>query len=309
MYPEKDSPSKFLPLAMFWLLGIIWGSNFIYMKLASGLISPLQIVLLRVLFGFIPVALYAYYKETLKWSHIKHIGHFLVMSLIATIAYYYGFVKGSSLLLSGVAGALSGLTPILSFLVAIMFLEEEKASCQKLFGIGIGFLGVLLIARPFSHDIAATNIEGALFNVFGSLSVGASFVYAKKYVLPLNLPFSALITYQLGLSLLILFLFTDMEGIGNVWSNAYVATGLAVGLGILGTGLAYLIYYYIIEKLGAVSASSVTYIPPVVAIAIGVIIVGEKINAWEYFGIALIFVGLVLINKKLPISKSATHGE
>ena len=79
---------------MFWLLGIIWGSNFIYMKMASEFISPIQIVLLRVLFGFFPVAIYAYHKEALKWVHFRHIGHYLVMSLIATIAYYYGFVKG-----------------------------------------------------------------------------------------------------------------------------------------------------------------------------------------------------------------------
>ena len=294
---------------MFWLLGIIWGSNFIYMKMASEFISPIQIVLLRVLFGFIPVAIYAYHKEAMKWVHFRHIGHYLVMSLIATIAYYYGFVKGSSLLLSGVTGALSGLTPIFSFLLAIILLDEEKASSRKIFGICIGFLGVIFIARPFSSDIATTNIEGVLYTVIGSLSVGASFVYAKKYVLPLNVPVSALITYQLGLSLVILFPITNLEGIDDVWHDPHVAAGLVLGLGILGTGLAYIIYYYIIEKLGVVSASSVTYIPPVVAIAIGVIFVGEKINAWEYLGTVLIFVGVILINRKKENDKTNAHGD
>lgn len=130
---------KALPLAMFWLLGVIWGSSFIYMKMASELISPLQIVLLRVLFGLAPIALYAHFKGALKWAHIKHIGHFLVMAAVGTIAYYYGFAKGSSLLLSGVAGALRGLTPILSFLLALTFLDEERASIHKTLGIAIGF--------------------------------------------------------------------------------------------------------------------------------------------------------------------------
>ena len=137
---------------MFWLLGIIWGSNFIYMKMASDLISPLQIVSLRELFGFVPVAIYAYHKETLKWVHSKHVGHFLVMSLIATIA-----------------------------------------------------------------------------------------------------------------------------------------------------------YYYIVEKLGVVSASSVTYIPPVVAIAIGVIVVGEKISSWENLGTVFIFMGVILINRKRANNKTNAH--
>ena len=108
---------------------------------------------------------------------------------------------------------------------------------------------------------------------------------------------------------MILFLITNLEGIGDVWRDPHVAAGLVLGLGILGTGLAYIIYYYIIEKLGVVSASSVTYIPPVVAIAIGVIIVGEKISSWEYLGTVLIFVGVILINRKRENNKTIAHGE
>ncbi len=289
---------RFLALAMFWLLGIVWGSNFIYMKMASDLISPFQIVWLRVLFGLIPVALYAAAKNLLKWADLKHIGHFLFMAVVGTIGYYYGFVKGSALLLSGVTGALSGLTPIFSFLLAVLFISEEKATGLKFTGIAIGFLGVLLIARPFSTEIAATNIEGVLYAAIGSLSVGASFVYVKKYLMPLDIPAPALITYQLGLSLVILSFVTDLGGIGNVWQDVHVAAGVVVGLGLLGTGLAYIMYYYIIDKLGAVSASSVAYIPPVVAILIGVIIVGEEIGPWDYLGTILIFIGVALVNRK-----------
>ena len=287
---------------MFWLLGIIWGSAFIYMKMASQYISPMQIVVLRVLFGLVPVALYAHYKSALKWAHREHIGHFVVMAVVGTIGYYYGFARGSSLLLSGVDGALSGLTPILSFLLALIVLRGEKASVLKASGIALGFVGVLLIARPFGSEIASTNIEGVVFNVVGSFSVGASFVYAKKYVIPLNIPVVALTTYQLALSFIILLLITDLDGINAVWNDAYVAAGLVLGLGVFGTGLAFIIYYYIIEKLGAVAASSVAYIPPVVAIIIGVVLVGENIDAWEYFGAALILTGVVLVNKK-PAAK------
>lgn len=293
---------------MFWLLGIIWGSSFIYMKMASQLISPLQIVLLRLLFGLVPIALYANYKGALKRAHGKHIGHFLVMAVIGTIAYYYGFTKGTSLLPSGVAGALSGLTPILSFLIALIFLDGERGSIRKALGIAIGFLGVVLIARPFSGDIATTNVEGVLYNVVGSLSVGASFVYAKKYIIPLNIPVSAVITYQLGLSFFILLLTIDLEGIGNIWSDPYVAAALFLGLGVLGTGMAYIAYYYIIDKLGAVSASSVAYIPPVIAIVIGVFLVGEKIDLLEYLGATFILAGVVLVNKKQASSGTSTSG-
>jgi drug/metabolite transporter (DMT)-like permease len=190
-----------------------------------------------------------------------------------------------------------------------MFLKQESASIFKASGIAIGFLGVLMIARPFGNDIAATNIEGVFYTVVGSFSVGASFVYAKKYVIPLNIPVSALITYQLGLSLLVLLLIVDLQGIGNILNDPYVAAGLFLGLGVLGTGLAFILYYYIIDQLGAVAASSVAYIPPVVAIVIGVFLAGEKIDPWEYLGAALILAGVVLVNRKQPSGSKEAGGE
>ncbi|WP_085905316.1 DMT family transporter [Kiloniella majae] len=289
---------KYLPMLAFGGLGVIWGSNFIYMKMASELISSSQIVLLRVLFGFLPIFFYAYLIKVIKLSHMKHVGHFFVMSLLATVAYYYGFAKGASLLLSGVAGALSGTIPIFALLLGLLFISEERLSINRAIGLLVGLFSVFLIANPFSGNLASTNIEGVIYMVFGSLSIGASFVYAKKYVLPLKISSTALTTYQLGVALLILCVVTDYEGIGNISSDLHVLVGIVVGLGLLGTGIAYLIYYYIIEKLGAISASSVTYIPPVVALIIGAVIVGEDIRAVDYFATGLIFLAVMLVNKK-----------
>jgi len=262
------------------------------------LISPLQIVLVRILAGLVPVDLYAYRKDLYRSSHIKHIGHFLTMAVVGTIAYYYGFAKGASLLLSGVAGALSGLTPILSFILALMVLSDERVTTSKLAGIAAGFIGVLLIANPFAVDVSQANTEGVFYNLIGSLSVAASFVYAKKFLLPLGVPFAAMITYQLALSALILLLITDLTGMGNIWTDTNAATGLVLGLGVLGTGLAFILYYNIIDALGAVSASAVAYVPPIVALLIGVAIVGEKISLMEFSGALLILAGVVLVNWK-----------
>ena len=289
---------KALPLVLFWSLGVIWGSNFIYMKWASDYITTSQIVLLRVFFGFVSVLVYSACKKELSTSHIRYSIHFIVMALIATVIYYYGFAKGASLLPSGIAGALSGAIPIFSFLIAMVFLPEEKPTFVRAFGIVIGFFGILLIANPFSEDLASTNTAGVIYMAMGSLSVGISFVYAKKFISPLNIPSSALTTYQLGFALVILFTFTETDGIENILQSNHVALGAVIGLGILGTGLAYVIYYYLIENLGAVTASSVTYIPPIVALAIGSILIGEEIGMLDYVAVALIFTGVIFVNKK-----------
>ncbi len=293
----KDK-SQYLPIIAFVALGVIWGSNFIYMKMAANLINPLQIVFVRVLFGFLPVVVYAHLKGALRRQHLRHVGHFFVMGLLATAIYYYGYAKGTSLLFSGVAGAVSGAIPLFSFVLAVLFLEEEKATRLKVAGILIGFVGVVIIGQPSGADLNDTSLEGVAYMVAGSLSVGASFVYAKKFIIPLKIPATALATYQLGLGLLVLALFTDYNGIGKVFASAHTALGLIVGLGLLGTGLAYIIYYYIVERLGAVSASSVTFIPPVIALLIGAVLVGEPIGIEDYAATLLIFLGVLLLKKR-----------
>lgn len=290
--------SRHIPLAAFMLLGIIWGSNFIYMKLAAELITPTQIVFFRVLFGFVPVLAYALATKSLSWGHLRHARHFLVMSLLATTLYYYGFAKGTSLLLSGLAGALSGSIPLFSFILATTFIPEEKPSLLKIAGIAIGFLGVIIIARPTGDSLVSSNFQGVLYMVAGSLSVGASFVYARKFITPLNIPAAALTTYQLGLAVAMLALATSYDGMANIWTSTNASIGLIIGLGLLGTGLAYIIYYYIVAKMGAVTASSVTYIPPLVALLIGSAIVGEPIGLIDYSATALIFIGVYMLKKK-----------
>jgi len=293
-----NTRNDFLPLIAFCLLGIIWGSNFIYMKLAANLITPIQVVFFRVLFGFIPVFLYAYAIGSLSWKHWRYAGHFLVMALLATTIYYYGYVKGASLLLSGVAGALSGSIPLFSFLLAIIFIAEEKISRIKVAGVLIGFIGVVIMGRPSGQELTTTNLEGVLYMVTGSLSVGASFVYAKRFITPLKIPAAALTTYQLGLGLLMLSMLTDYRGMTNILASTNATIGLIVGLGLLGTGLAYILYYYLVDKLGAISASSVTYIPPVVALMIGALIVGEPIEVIDYLATVFIFAGVFLLKRK-----------
>ncbi len=290
--------AKNLPLILFAILGIVWGSNFIYMKWASEYLSDIQIVLIRVLFGFIPVLIYAMYLKVLKLEHLKYSFHFFIMSLLATTVYYYFFVKASSLLLSGVVGALSGTIPLFTFILAVIFIKDEKITPLRILGIAIGLLGVVLIAKPYDANLLETNIEGVIFAITGSLIIGISFVYAKRFISPLKIHFAALTSYQLGYALLILLFITDYKGIENILPHTHVFIGLVVGLGLLGTGLAFIIYYYLIERIGAVNASSATYLPPLVALFIAYFFVNENITLVDLLATVLIFSGVFLINAK-----------
>jgi len=284
-------------VTIFLLLGIVWGSNFIYMKWASDFITPLQVVLVRVLFGFIPVLIYALYKKVIKIEHFKYSFHFFMMSLLGTTVYYFFFVKATSLLLSGVTGALSGSIPLFAFLLGIIFLKEEKLD-RRIIGIFIGMLGVIFISKPFDTNLFESNLEGIVDIILGSLIVGSSFVYAKRFLSPLKIHFAALTIYQLGFALITLLFITDLNGLTSITNDTHVFLGSVIGLGLLGTGLAFILYYYLIENLGAIAASSATYLPPVVALIIGYFFIGEDIDLIDCLGTILIFGGVFLVNNK-----------
>lgn len=285
------------------LLGLIWGTNFVFIKWSTDAVTPMQVVLVRVVAGFLTVAAYALITGQLKLSNLKHSLHFMVMACLAAALYFYGFAEGTALLQSGLAGAVSASIPLFSLLAAVLFLPEEKLTTNRVLGLVAGLIGVTLIAKPLSGGLGDSYLLGVLWMVLGSFSLGVSFVYARKFVTPLDLPPAALTTYQLGFATLILLVVTDMTGLGTITDDPTSFTVLIFGLGFLGTGLAYVLYYYVIGKLGAVRASALTYVPPVVALFLGALFLGEVIVLLDYVATALIFAGVMLVNKR-PKSKS-----
>ncbi|NSX56900.1 DMT family transporter [Parasulfitobacter algicola] len=280
------------------LLGLIWGTNFVFIKWSTDAVTPMQVVLVRVVAGFLTVAVYALVTRQLSLSHLRHSLHFIVMACLAAALYFYGFAEGTALLQSGLAGAVSASIPLFSLLAAVLFLPEENLTSNRVLGLLVGLVGVTLIAKPLSGGLGDSYLLGVLWMVLGSFSLGVSFVYARRFVTPLDLPPAALTTYQLGFATLILLAVTDMTGLGTLTDDPTSFAVLVFGLGFLGTGLAYVLYYYVIGKLGAVRASALTYVPPVVALFLGALFLGEAIVLLDYVATALIFTGVILVNKR-----------
>lgn len=279
----------------FALLGLIWGTNFIFMKWAAALISPEQIVLLRVLCGFVPIFVYALSQRALKWVHLRHAHHYLVMALLATTIYYYAFAKGASVLPSSIAGMLSGAIPLFAFVAGLLFQSQDKLTPRSALGLALGFLGVLLIARPWSSGAAALDVQGVLYMGIGSLSLGVSFVYARRFLADKEVSPLALTTYQIGLALLVLACVTDLEGITRIGADPVALGGMVFGLGLTGTGLAYILYYFIVQRLGALKAAAVTYIPPAVALLIGSLFAHEPLRPLDLLALAAILGGVYVL--------------
>jgi drug/metabolite transporter (DMT)-like permease len=149
----------------------------------------------------------------------------------------------------------------------------------------IGFGGVLLIARPW--DVSdAVDPQGVLFMLLGSASVGVSFVYARKFISGLGIAPAALTTYQMGLALLTLAVITNYDGITAIREDTRAALGLVVGLGLLGTGVAYILYYFIVDRLVPLRLPG----RPTshrLSLMIGWLLVGEPLSIMDGLGVLL----------------------
>ena len=290
----------------FVALSLIWGANFLFMKWALEWISPLQAVFLRVLFGFVPIAVFALLRRELKWAHLRHAHHFLVMSVMATSFYYWAYAKATVLLDTGVAGLLSGMIPLCSFFAAWLFLRSEPVNLRTASGIALSLVGILIIAQPWQGLQNGISIQGVLYMMIGSLSLGASFVYAKRYISPLGLSPVALCTYQIGLALVLLAVVTDLHGIGNIRQSPVAFSGLAIGLGLSGTGIAYILYYFVVERLGAVIASAATYPPAVISLVLGCLVNGETLQPAHIVAMCAILGGVFVLQTGRNIAKPVT---
>ncbi|MEX3955453.1 DMT family transporter [Trinickia sp. EG282A] len=283
-----------LTRAAFVFLGVIWGSNFIYMKWATALITPMQVAFLRVLFGFLPLAFFAWWRGVITRDQLRLLPHFLVMGGGATAFYYVAIIKGTAVLPSGIAGVLGGSIALFAAIFSLLLLRSEKFNALMATGVVLGFVGITMIARPWDSAGSAIDLRGVGWLLASSMTLGLSYIYVRRFLSPTNLSPLALATWQMGLALLILGGMTDFTGMGRLFLDWRAAAGVAVGLGILGTGAAFLIYYYLLEKLGAVASSSSNYLAPAVALLIGWC-VGERFGLVEVIAIALIFLSVFVL--------------
>lgn len=283
-----------LTRAAFIFLGVLWGSNFIYMKWATALISPMQVAFLRVLFGFLPLALLAWRKRVITRDQLRLLPHFLVMAGGATAFYFIAIIKGTALLPSGIAGVLGGAIALFTAIFSWLFLRSETFNRMMAAGVVLGFAGIVLIARPWEGADSAVDLTGVAWLLASSMTLGLSYIYVRRFLSPANLPPLALATWQMGLALVMLCFLTDFTGMSHLLADWRATAGVVLGLGTLGTGVGFLIYYYLLEKLGAVASSSSNYLAPAVALLIGWF-VGERFGLFEVVAIVLIFISVALL--------------
>ena len=271
------------------LLGAVWGSAFMFIKISADDFGPILLVNLRLLLAgalFLPFLLRKKYLAHFK-SHFPGI---LILSIFSNAFPFTMFSYASLGATSNMLGILNGTTAFMTMVVAYFWLKESITP-KQIFGIILGFLGILVLVNP-ANGSATLGASG--FALVGALSYSFSGVYIQKYQLNANK--FVLIGWAMlfgGLLLTPLSFFNLPDQMPD--NNAIAAL---LWLGIVSTGIAYLGYIRLIEQIGAVRTSTVTYLLPVFSIIWGSIFLQEKITWIIFGGFIFVMIGMYFANNR-----------
>lgn len=289
-------------LLQYVLLALTWGASFFFVSVSLQGLSPAQIVLARLVAGAIALGLVslvtrqALPRKPVVWMHL------LVVAVTLCVVPFLLFAWAQQYIPSSIASILNATTPLMTMLVATIALPAERPTRSRLAGLLLGFLGVILVLAPWRGS-GAGELVGYLACLGATASYGVAFVYLRRFVAPRRLAAIPVATVQVSLAaavMLVLAPFTALQPV--TLSPEIVLSVLAVG--VIGTGLAYVWNTNIVTAWGATPASTVTYLTPVVGVALGVAILGERLGWYQPVGAVLVILGILVSQDRLrPVAR------
>jgi drug/metabolite transporter (DMT)-like permease len=289
---------------MLLALAAIWGSSFMFIKVAVEEVTPGEVVFGRVLVG--AVALLPAVPFVLGWSRTlaelrRYLLPLVVLAFFNAALPFWLLAWSEKRLDSGLAAVLQASTPLFTALVALGFSRSDRVTGARLLGVVIGFVGVVLLVgvQPSGDVLSALAVLlTALCYAASSLYAGARLSDAPPIVTSLGaLGLATLMTLPLGV--------LQLPNEAPSWK----AIGSIVALGALGLSVAYLLYFALIAGAGASYAVLVTYLVPALALGYGAAFLDEPVTASALGGLALILAGVALGTGTLRLPRRAPVSE
>ncbi|HEX5729372.1 MAG TPA: DMT family transporter [Microbacterium sp.] len=285
-------------VAQFVLTGIIWGSSFLFMKVALDGISPGQVVWSRLLLGGLTLGLFVALRRDPLPRSLKLWGHMTVLALSFCVVPFLLFSWAQQHVTSGLASIYNATTPIMTAVMAGLLFRVERLKPVQIAGILAGILGVMVIIAPWQGlDLNQSLI--AQFAILGATACyGFSLAYMRKFVSHSGMSALVFSFLNIGIAAAIMLVLTPFVALTPVALNPWII-GSVVLLGCLGTGVVYIWNQNTLRAWGPTRASTVTYITPVVGVALGIAVLGEELSWNEPVGAVVVFVGILLAQDRL----------
>lgn len=301
--PERTGvPSQGWIAVQFVLTGIIWGSSFLFMKVALGGISPAQVAWSRLILGALTLGLFVALRRDSLPRSLKLWAHMTVLAVSFCVVPFLLFSWAQQHVTSGLASIYNATTPIMTAVMAGLLFRVERLKLVQIAGILVGILGVMVIIAPWQGlDLNQSLL--AQFAILGATACyGFSLAYMRKFVS--NSGMSALVFsfLNIGIAAAIMAVLTPFIALTPVALDPWII-GSVILLGCLGTGVAYIWNQNTLRAWGPTRASTVTYITPVVGVALGILILGEGLSWNEPVGAIVVFLGILLAQDRLRLRR------
>jgi drug/metabolite transporter (DMT)-like permease len=275
-------------------LGFMWGSSYLFIKLAVDSFGTFTLISLRLLIGAAFLWAVLRLTRTPLPRDRRAYGHLFVMAIINITIPFTLITWAEQSVDSALAAILNSSVPLFVLVIAPAFLPDEPIRVNGLVGLAVGFIGVVLIVSPGLTGAAGT-VPGMLALLGSSFSYAWGNVYARRNVRGLAPMIPAV--FQVTFALLIVGALALL--VERPWATATPdaqAWFSVIWLGILGSGMAYLAYFRLLSKWGATRTSLVAYLLPVVGIVLGAVVLQEPIGPSLIVGTALVIAGVALVN-------------
>jgi len=271
------------------ILGAVWGSAFMFIKIATPELGPIALVNIRLAVAgliFIPFLLQEKYLKHFR-SNLKNI---LVLSIVNTALPFSLFAYASLESSSNMLSILNGTTAIMAVVISTIWLKV-KLNIFQIMGVFIGLFGIVVLANP---DNVYISTKATIFCLGAAFCYALSANYIQKFAYKTNT--IVLIGWSLVLASIFLLPLTIFNLPSQIPSNNAIFSIL--WLGVISTGIAFLGYVRLIEKVGAVKTSTVAYFIPVFGVIWGYVFLGEPITLQILIGMMLILTGIIFTNKR-----------
>jgi len=278
------------------ILSILWGGSFFFVQVAVTALPPFTIVLLRV--GLAAVALHLYLLATgVRMGFDPRLwGAFLIMGFINNVVPFSLLVWGQTQIASGLASILNATTPLFTVFVAHLVTSDEKMNGGRLAGALTGFAGVIVMIGPDALDGISSNLAAQIACLGAALSYAFAGVFGRRFARMGAAPIQTATGQVTASSILLLPLVLLADQPWTLAMPGLAVWASVVGLALVSTSLAYILYFRLLSTAGATNLLLVTLLVPVSAILLGVTVLGERLEPEHFAGMALIALGLAAID-------------
>lgn len=296
---------KYGVLLQFLLIGMAWGSSFLFMKVALDGVSFTQIVWSREILGALVLGIVMVIgRHRLPRTPVVYL-HFVVIAMTNCIIPHLLFAWAEQHVSSGLAAIYNSVTPIATAILVALVFRVETLKRGQVFGIALGVVGVIIIIAPWEFADINADVWGQLACLAAAISYGVAFAYLRKFVSNEPVSGTTVAFMNIGTAAVIMLLFTPFLAIGPV-TLSFPVVGSLILLGGVGTGLAYIWNIAVLRAWGPTNASTVTYIIPVVAVVLGFLVLGETLSWHEPVGAVLVLAGILFTQKRVKVRRRAT---